>query len=917
MFVQPVRRSTAVNRYFVAIATIGLLGVGRSAAGHGGRDDAIGRAWTVLGGADHIDLAVDIDLPGRALHDLRARIDTDADGRLSAAESDAWAASRSRSKDGIALRVDGREVTLSPLYRAEIDASPRSRRGRLRLSWFASTPAGLRAGSEIAIDDRLWPHAPSVCRLVVTGRDGLEWQAQAAGEVEFAPQARRTLLARCRSAPNALNARQAVEVTAPPAAGPTTMFDGATRLAERLALHWSAILDDAGRAGIAGLHRELRAAGERVRTATHDDARRRARADRARACDKLLGWLEALRHAVRIDLAKPASKPLPPVSIPGDAGAVLLRVVAGGVARPQRAIVHAHDFSVSEFATPAAIGPLAAGTHWVLVELANVPHDTVGLTVSLLTADGAKRPVWLRVTPPRPARLRVSVLDDDTGRPTPAMVQLVWKTCGLDRRPSTAIDLTPQFNGQGRLTSQRPAILPGALARSYWCVDGPFDMAVPPGEWEIAIRRGAEHTAIIERFTLRAGEREERIYRPRRWIDMPARGWFSGDDHVHCRILSDADADRLMSYVRAEDIWLANVVKMGDIRRTFFEQRGFGRDFRVIRDARVLSPGQECPRTHQQIGHTLAMNTTSLVRDTEQYYLYDTVFDAIHAQGGLTGYAHVNADLFFVHRDMSVNVPRGKVDFAEVLQFGNLGTTLWYEFLDLGMPLTAASGSDIPWGGTIGEGRMLAYLGRPTFTADAWFDAVRAGRTFVTSGPMLELDVEGALPGATLEIDADRAVRVRARIAADPARGGARELEIVAHGEVVASRRAGAPKQRDIAVEIDVPIAGGAWIAARGTGADGSVAHTTPVYVVRPPLRFWNHAAAAGLIGKRERQLAEIESIIAAAQRAVAEGTGPYDVETWQLARQGGALLERVAAARKLWSELRETHAKETQLRRR
>jgi hypothetical protein len=39
------------------------------------------------------------------------------------------------------------------------------------------------------------------------------------------------------------------------------------------------------------------------------------------------------------------------------------------------------------------------------------------------------------------------------------------------------------------------------------------------------------------------------------------------------RILSDADARNLMAWVQAEDIHLANVVKMGDIYRTYFEQR--------------------------------------------------------------------------------------------------------------------------------------------------------------------------------------------------------------------------------------------------------------------------------------------------------------------------------------------------------
>ena len=41
----------------------------------------------------------------------------------------------------------------------------------------------------------------------------------------------------------------------------------------------------------------------------------------------------------------------------------------------------------------------------------------------------------------------------------------------------------------------------------------------------------------------------------------------------------------------------------------------------------------------------------------------------------------------------------------------------------------------------------MALILSLAFSADAWFDAFRRGRTFVTNGPMVELQVEDALPG--------------------------------------------------------------------------------------------------------------------------------------------------------------------------
>lgn len=86
---------------------------------------------------------------------------------------------------------------------------------------------------------------------------------------------------------------------------------------------------------------------------------------------------------------------------------------------------------------------------------------------------------------------------------------------------------------------------------------------------------------------------------------------------------------------------------------------------------------------------------------------------------------------------MSLNIPKQKVDFAEILQFGHLGVELYYEFLNLGFPLTASAGSDFPVGGTIGESRVYAYLGDQPFTADifAFGSTMRSGRSSTDASP--------------------------------------------------------------------------------------------------------------------------------------------------------------------------------------
>jgi hypothetical protein len=142
---------------------------------------------------------------------------------------------------------------------------------------------------------------------------------------------------------------------------------------------------------------------------------------------------------------------------------------------------------------------------------------------------------------------------------------------------------------------------------------------------------------------------------------------------------------------------------------------------------------------------------------------------------------------------------------------------------------TKASNSDI-----IGETRTYArLLTGQEFTYGNWIDAVRAGRTFVTSGPLLILTANGQEPGSVLDLqDHESTVHVRAE---------ARSLvpftrvEVVANGSIVAAADAiGSPPT---IVEADVPIPAGGWLAARCIGpyddfrTDHVGAQSSPIYV--------------------------------------------------------------------------------------
>ncbi|MCC6489282.1 MAG: CehA/McbA family metallohydrolase [Candidatus Hydrogenedentes bacterium] len=694
----------------------------------------------------------------------------------------------------------------------------------------------------------------------------------------------------------------------------TETLPGAPDLATALAKYHSYLFAPAVREELDAINRDMREIQRETRRATTDEAREAARTKREAIAARLSAILESCpaTRAIEVTGQQTTLPPMEPISLPGDSGAFLFKVRTGD--GPARCVTLTYDLSQhSNFRLPVEVAP--GCTTWALISLERVPQLKTEMEIEFAIAGQPTTLLPVRTITPDHGTLSVTVLSDDTGKPAPAMMQLVWKTDGHDVRPGNAINFGPQFDSQGNWDGPRKTNYPGKLAGRYWCVPGPFNTTLAPGEYEIVVTRGGEHVAVHDTVTVVSNETVERTYRPRRWVDMRKHGWYSGDDHVHAQILSDQDAENLMAWIQAEDVHLANIVKMGDIYRTWFEQRGFGKDYRVVDKDYVLSPGQECPRTHNELGHTISMNIQNMIRNTEQYYLYDTVFDEVHRQGGLSGYCHTNSGIFYVHRDMSVNIPKDKVDFIEMLQFANMGTDLFYDFLNTGFKVTASAGSDVPWGGSVGEVRIYAYTGKK-FTADRWFDAVKQGHTFVTNGIMIEFTVDDAMPGDEIVVTEDRPLRVHARAWGDAEREVPSKLDIIIHGASVKTAESADTNRDALEVDFEIPAGNGFWIAARAEGNDGSRAHTTPIYVVREGLRFWKYEGIRDLIAKRETSLAEIEKIVAeavAGRNAMGQEDSTRTVQ--QLALQGPELLKRVEEAKAIYTELRATADREAALR--
>jgi len=529
----------------------------------------------------------------------------------------------------------------------------------------------------------------------------------------------------------------------------------------------------------------------------------------------------------------------------------------------------------------------------------------------------------------RDGALHVEIYDEGTGQTTPAMVCITslednkWRT-PPDGRVVPPYTRVPDFMdpeewkpggiGPVRLTigdwrdnNTRSFLYGEKSGYPFWqepaayFVSQPFSIRLPAGRWRLAVARGIEYLPVFEEFEIKPGEKRHHRVDLRRWEHMARRGWYSGDDHVHFPRTKPWHNEFLLTWAQAEEVYVSTTLQQRTLRALTFPQ-GNPEGFRFQRGDYVLQAGQEDPSTGiNELGHTLALNIKRPVYDLSRFHLYDVMFDAVRAQGGLTGYAHIAWAPAWYRRDDStryatwdstLNVIQGRLDFFEIMQFRLLGLEDYYDFLNMGVRLTASAGSDMPWASSLGESRVYAYTGHP-FTPDGWFAAFKAGRTFVTNGPMLSLTVDAAGPGEEVHVRRDASVRVRASAWAPSIIGSPSRLEILSQGVVIRSATSSSPGTEALEMDFVLPAQKSQWLAARVTTHKDGLAHTSPVYVLVEGQSFRDTERLPELVKKRLEILAFGEGRLQDPKYTAAFAPGEVD-----------ALRQRIDVARTRYLEL-------------
>ena len=388
---------------------------------------------------------------------------------------------------------------------------------------------------------------------------------------------------------------------------------------------------------------------------------------------------------------------------------------------------------------------------------------------------------------------------------------------------------------------------------------GEFQMELPVGDVFVELNKGFEYQPMRKKLNIEAGTRELTL-KIKRISHMNQQGYMTADTHVH--------------FISPQTAWLEGQCEGLNLVNLLASQ--WGRLFTNVADITGKTSGCSDDDTivyvgtenrNHMLGHMSMLGTQGMpvfpmctggpgeawFGDPDVRSQLDWV-DEVRSKGGVAIRPHFPGP----NCEIAADIILGKVDALEIRHFSLLNNSLeaspireWYKYLNCGYRVPAAGGTD-KMSATMPVGGVRTYAKLDTndgFNFANWGKAVRAGRTFTTSGPLIGLTADGQevgdeiqMPtgGGTLEIDAWA-------VCAQPIHG----IEIVFNGQVVARQMSEDGTNR-LELKEKIKVNGSGWLAARcfsqyrvwHSWPINVAAHTSPIYVVADGQDVYNPSDA-------------------------------------------------------------------------
>ena len=378
---------------------------------------------------------------------------------------------------------------------------------------------------------------------------------------------------------------------------------------------------------------------------------------------------------------------------------------------------------------------------------------------------------------------------------------------------------------------------------SYAYIDGTCQGWLPRGDVIVDVARGFEYTPLRTTVSIKPGQRELTL-RIKRWCNMNADRYFSGDTHVHFLSTQGAHTE-----AQGEDLGVVNLL-LSQWGHLFTNTEEFIGGPTVSADGQSIVYATQENRQHV-LGHLTLLGLKKQVApwcsdgpgEAELGGNMEVTLshwaDACHEQGGTVVLPHIPNP----NCEPATLIATERVDAVEYLTNAMYGHTEYYRYLNCGYKLPLVGGtdkmtSDVP----VGVYRTYVHIpANEEFNYDNWCKYMRAGNTFLSGGPMIRLTADGQPIGSTINLPGNGGT-VEVEASADSI-FPIHTLQIVQAGEVVASTEENEGVHQ-LSLKANLNVDKHSWLAARCGGPNyaqavphhdgwrrGIIAHTSPIYI--------------------------------------------------------------------------------------
>tara|TARA_B100000809_G_scaffold14685_4_gene13319 strand:+ start:53681 stop:56017 length:2337 start_codon:yes stop_codon:yes gene_type:complete len=385
-------------------------------------------------------------------------------------------------------------------------------------------------------------------------------------------------------------------------------------------------------------------------------------------------------------------------------------------------------------------------------------------------------------------------------------------------------------------------------------------LELPEGEVSLLAVKGFENQPESVTTQIQAGEVTELTLQLETVIDMEERGWFSGSTHVHANYAGNLHNSlenlMMMSEAEDQDIVLEQIANK-DNRILDYQYFVPGGQAHPLSTAdRVLVVGQEYrPPFYGHVflfgmrDHLISPFTTGYEgTGIESLYPSNTdIFLKAKSQGAYTGYVHsqwpsgdpLDGTLGGA-KGFMVDVALATTDAVE-WSASQTGFAPVYAAWNNGLRVALVGGEDsisnLHNTAIVGSVRTYVKIPDGKLSMHGWLQAMKNGHVFMSNGPLVELEVEGQIPGQTVDLSSGDDVTITVEATSlTPLE----KAELVFNGEVIADMPLSADRL-SVSFERDFQPTHSGWYHVRVNGANGEAfpmgigyvqAVTNPVWII-------------------------------------------------------------------------------------